>query len=119
MKLADNGQIFGVDLLCSFPAGTRSSEGGELPIPTVTLLEYNASPDFDQSSDRLRPKLQELFAGVVMICVVPFFGLQTIEDEEESEGKGGTGVKESTEWTVGQSRRGWRMVGKAEVRGGY
>lgn len=67
----------------------------------MTLLEYNASPDFHQSGSRLRNNLAEMFRGVVEISIKPFFGKST--DEEEMQ--------------VGQERFGWRLVGKGKVRG--
>ncbi len=86
-----------------------------LPIPTVTLLEYNASPDFHQSGNRLRPQLLDMFKGVVRISVAPFFGLPT--------STGATDNKEDVEdekhavWNVGYEKWGWRLVGRGEVRG--
>ncbi|WVO19489.1 uncharacterized protein IAS62_000775 [Cryptococcus decagattii] len=98
-------EIFGVDLILSFPPSTSKSTS--LPIPTVTLLEFNASPDFHQSGDRLRPKLLDMFKGVIRLSVAPFFGAETAEDEE----------KEKGEMQPGEERWGWRLVGKGEVRG--
>lgn len=98
--LADH-QVFGVDLLLNFPPDTPSDT---LPIPRVTLLEYNASPDFHQSGDRLRPHLAEMFQGIVKISIAPFFGLD-IDDNDE------------TAWTMNEERWGWKLVGKGEVRG--
>lgn len=89
-------QIFGVDLIVSFPAS------GDLASPDVTLLEFNASPDFMQSGEALRPKLLDMFKGVVRLSIAPFFG---ITDEEEME--------------VGEERADWRLVGKGEVRGNW
>ena len=68
----------------------------------MTLLEYNASPDFHQSGTRLRRDLSETFRGVVELSVKPFFKLNG--DEEDA-------MK-----TVDE-RYGWRLVGKGEVRG--
>ncbi|KIR36635.1 cytoplasmic protein [Cryptococcus deuterogattii MMRL2647] len=98
-------EIFGVDLILSFPQSTSKSTS--LPIPTVTLLEFNASPDFHQSGDRLRPKLLDMFKGVIRLSVAPFFGVETAEDEEKKKG----------EIQLGEERWGWRLVGKGEVRG--
>nr|ODO04245.1 cytoplasmic protein [Cryptococcus depauperatus CBS 7855] len=97
-------EIFGVDLILSFPPSVV--EPDRLPIPVVTLLEFNASPDFYQSGDRLRPQLLEMFKGVVNISIVPFFGLSTRHDEVDD-----------TAMKVGDEKWGWRMVGKGEVRG--
>ena len=68
----------------------------------MTLLEYNASPDFHQSGTRLRRDLSEMFRGVVELSVKPFFKLNR---EEEDAMK------------TGDERYGWRLVGKGEVRG--
>ena len=100
-------KIFGVDLLLSFPPGT-GGETDRLPIPRVTLLEYNASPDFHQSGIRLRGNLAEMFKGVVEISIKPFFNLQS-SDQAEGDGKGMGGI--------GSERYGWRLVGKGEIRG--
>lgn len=101
-------EIFGVDLVLSFPPG-GSSAAGELPAPRVSLLEFNASPDFVQSGDALRPRLLELFKGVVHISVAPFFGLQTIDTDE--------GDKKPEDWELGEEHFDWRLVGKGQVRG--
>lgn len=77
-----------------------------MPGPRVTLLEYNASPDFHQSGTRLRGKLSEMFKGVVEISIKPFFGLS--EEETEDERRSGE---------VGEEVMGWRLVGKGEIRG--
>lgn len=73
----------------------------------MTLLEFNASPDFLQSGEALRPRLLDMFKGVVHIAVAPFFGIEIDEDEPEPE------------MEVGDERWGWRMVGKGEVRGSW
>jgi hypothetical protein len=93
-----------VDLLLNFP---DASEG--LPIPKVTVLEYNASPDFHQSGERLRPNLAEMFQGIIRISVAPFFGL-IIEDKEYDKDEAGG-------WDVGEEKWGWRLVGQGQVRG--
>ena len=95
-----------MDLLLNFPAG--SEESGALPIPRVTILEYNASPDFHQSGERLRPHLAEMFQGIIRISVAPFFGLDLEEDEGEEKEEG---------WEVGREKWGWRLVGQGQVRG--
>jgi len=74
----------------------------------VTILEYNASPDFHQSGERLRPKLAEMFQGIIRISIAPFFGLDI--DHEDEEEKGG-------DWEVGEEKWGWRLVGQGQVRG--
>lgn len=89
----------------------------------MTLLEYNASPDFHQSGERLKGELREMFEGVVRISVEPFFGLQDEDqDDDEKEAKGevaGTveGDGEVKGMEVGDEKWGWRMVGQGEVRG--
>ncbi|WVQ95917.1 hypothetical protein IAU59_003016 [Kwoniella sp. CBS 9459] len=116
-------EIFGVDLILSFPEKTSTSHSStDLPIPTVALLEFNASPDFHQSGDRLRPDLLEMFKGVIRISVVPFFGLTTSGNEdqdqdEETKGEKKTSRKEDENWELGDERWGWRLVGQGEVRG--
>jgi tubulin--tyrosine ligase len=79
-----------------------------VPIPKVTILEYNASPDFHQSGERLRPKLAEMFQGIIRISIAPFFGLSIDDDNEEKEGG---------DWEVGTEKWGWRLVGQGQVRG--
>jgi tubulin--tyrosine ligase len=102
---ADADKIFGVDLMLSYPQQTTDSSIS--PEPVVTLLEYNASPDFHQSGDRLRKDLGELFKGVVNIAIAPFFDLQT------NDGHNGDGDIE----TVEGDAWGWRQIGKGQIRG--
>lgn len=92
-------QIFGVDLIVSFP------QSGDLSEPDVTLLEFNASPDFMQSGDALRPKLLNMFKGVVRLSIAPFFGVDIDDEEKEME--------------IGEERDDWRLVAKGEVRGNW
>ncbi|KAK4686790.1 tubulin---tyrosine ligase, partial [Tremellales sp. Uapishka_1] len=98
-------EIFGVDLLLSFPASPGKVEVAQVPTPIVTLLEFNASPDFHQSGDRLRSELKEMFKGVIKISVIPFFGLEVEEDKDEAG------------WEIGDEKYEWKLVGKGEVRG--
>ena len=74
----------------------------------MTILEYNASPDFHQSGERLRPHLAEMFQGIIRISVAPFFGLDFEEEEGEEKEEG---------WEVGREKWGWRLVGQGQVRG--
>jgi tubulin--tyrosine ligase len=74
----------------------------------VTILEYNASPDFHQSGERLRPKLAEMFQGIIRISIAPFFELSIDDDNEVENGR---------EWEVGTEKWGWRLVGQGQVRG--
>lgn len=85
-----------MDLLLSFPSTSTAST--EVPIPKVTLLEYNASPDFHQSGERLRPQLLDMFKGIVKIAIKPFFGLSLYDKEE---------AKKADSWV---------LVGQGEVR---
>lgn len=62
-----------------------------------------------QTGDVLKPKLLEMFKGVVRISVAPFFGIETVGSEDE----------EQKEMEVGEDRWGWRLVGKGEVRGNW
>ncbi|KAK8849796.1 hypothetical protein IAR55_005132 [Kwoniella newhampshirensis] len=101
-------EIFGVDLLLSFPPTSTSDSPTSLPMPTVTLLEFNASPDFHQSGERLRPQLLDMFKGVIRISVAPFFELETNGQEDKSG---------EAEWKIGTERWGWRLAGQGEVRG--
>lgn len=97
-----------------------------LPIPTVTLLEFNASPDFHQSGDRLQAELLEMFEGAIKIAVVPFFGCSTTDEEEETSeamrSNSGPNMEPSGAMTgsliqrVGESKRGWTLVAEAELR---
>ena len=102
--------MFGVDLLLSFPGDQCVNVEWA---PRISLLEYNASPDFQQSGDRLKTELAMMFRGVVKIAVAPYFGLQTIDEQEEEDGE-----IEEREWRVEEERWGWRLIGKGEVRGG-
>lgn len=99
-------KVFGVDLLLNFPESADAGNSGEVPIPRVTILEYNASPDFHQSGERLRPHLAELFHGVVKLSIAPFFNLHQ-DDEEDAE----------PESQIGDEKYGWRLVGQGEIRG--
>ncbi|WVF68366.1 hypothetical protein IAT40_003131 [Kwoniella sp. CBS 6097] len=116
-------EIFGVDLILTFPENnSTATPSTNIPIPTVTLLEFNASPDFHQSGDRLRPDLLEMFKGVIKISVAPFFGINLSGDENdeayEAKEDGKPLVKEQDEkWEVGDEKWGWRLVGQGEVRG--
>lgn len=122
-------QVFGVDLLLSLPeihpsSPSRRAQSTPLPIPKVTLLEYNASPDFHQSGQRLKTDLAEMFQGIVRISVAPFFGIDLGSDEEETSEElvtgTGTGAGSDDEaWEVGEEKWGWRLVGKGEVRGNW
>lgn len=73
----------------------------------VTLLEFNASPDFMQSGDALRPELLDMFKGVVKLSIAPFFGIDLDLDEEQQD------------MEVGEERWDWRLVGKGEIRGSW
>ncbi|GMK58321.1 hypothetical protein CspeluHIS016_0503530 [Cutaneotrichosporon spelunceum] len=102
LQLMENAfEIFGVDLLLSYPDAADTTS---LAVPDVTLLEFNASPDFMQTGDVLRPKLLEMFKGVVRISIAPFFGTETVGENNEAE------------MEVGEDRWGWRLVGKGAVR---
>lgn len=111
-----------MDFLLSFPS-TPTSEDEGLPLPSVTLLEFNASPDFVQSGDRLRPRLAEMFKGVVHIAIAPFFGLSTRSaegDEEEVAGENDEGIiGEGGAVEIGMSSEvmGWVKIGEGQVRG--
>lgn len=107
--------------MLSYPAADAASTStkGALPIPLVTLLEYNASPDFHQSGDRLRPHLAEMFRGVVRLSVAPFFGLDVLpekdsDDAEPASAADGDETRAPAE--VGEEKWGWRLVGKGEIR---
>ena len=93
--------------MLSFPESSVETVG-ELAVPRVTLLEYNASPDFHQSGSRLRRDLGEMFRGVVELSVKPFFGLELQDDAGEGGHKG---------MQVGDEKYGWTLVGQGEVRG--
>ena len=95
----------------SAPAGNQDS----LPPPRVTLLEYNASPDFHQSGSRLRGKLGEMFRGVVELSIKPFFAEQgkgRLSEDEDADKKDG-----KKEMEVGEEAYGWKLFGKGQVRG--
>ncbi|KAL1408615.1 putative tubulin--tyrosine ligase pby1 [Vanrija albida] len=129
-------EIFGVDLILSHPPSTDGSSTPTTPtpitapstpavpapgdafdtslpalaVPDVTLLEFNASPDFHQSGEVLRPRLLEMFKGVVRLSIAPFFGI----DAEQGKDK----VKEGP-MELGEERWDWRLVGQGEVRGNW
>ncbi|OCF62092.1 cytoplasmic protein [Kwoniella mangroviensis CBS 10435] len=113
-------EIFGVDLILSFPP-TNPSSSSELPIPKVTLLEFNASADFHQSGIRLKKDLLEMFKGVIRISIAPFFGLKVNHDNDDEEEEAIDAKQDQTQksedWEVGEERWGWTLVGKGEVRG--
>lgn len=98
-------QIFGVDLLLSFDGPDSQST------PIISLLEFNASPDFTQSGNRLRKELGGAFQGVIKLVVAPFFGVKRFADENED------GHPESTGVQVGEEKFGWRKIGEQETRG--
>lgn len=79
-------------------------------MPDVTLLEFNASPDFHQSGEVLRPRLLEMFKGVVRLSIAPFFGIAAEPGKEP--------VKEGP-MKLGEERWDWRLVGQGEVRGNW
>jgi hypothetical protein len=93
------------------------------------LLEYNASPDFHQSGERLKKELLGMFKGVVQISVAPFFHINLEEDEGENDDGGqasgappsgarpGAGITAGADWEVGTEKWGWRLVGKGQIRG--
>lgn len=95
-----------MDLLLSFPSSS-STDIAELPIPIVTLLEFNASPDFVQSGERLKPMLEDMFKGVVHIAIAPFFGIGT-----RDQGEGGRIAQEGKADILG-----WVKIGEGQVRG--
>jgi len=101
-------QIFGVDLLLSFPP--NEPKGSALPKPIVTLLEFNASPDYFQSGDRLKSELAEMFKGVVQMVVAPFFNLATIQDQELAE--------DDPSADIGTSGA-WKLIGEEKTRGAW
>lgn len=99
-------QIFGVDLLLSFdPSNSQSA-------PIISLLEFNASPDFTQSGNRLRKELGDAFQGVIKLVVAPFFGIKRFADESE-DGQ----ADNDAALQVGEDKFGWRKIGEQETRG--
>ena len=100
-------QIFGVDLLLSFPSRAGPA-GTDLPAPIVTLLEFNASPDFFQSGERLKTELGDMFKDVVRLVIAPFFDLDLITDEDEDD------VPPVKSDTSGSS---WVLIGGEQTRG--
>jgi tubulin--tyrosine ligase len=98
-------QIFGVDLLLSFdPTDPQAT-------PIITLLEFNASPDFTQSGDRLRTELADAFQGVIKLVIAPFFAVKRFADEDEGESHGNVSLQ------VGEEKFGWKKIGEQETRG--
>lgn len=98
-----------MDLLLSFPAQAEPI-GPALPKPIVTLLEFNASPDYFQSGNRLRSELAEMFRGVVQMVVAPFFGLTTIQDQDTAEDDTPSDTN-----TTGA----WKLIGEEKTRGDW
>jgi tubulin--tyrosine ligase len=76
----------------------------------VTLLEFNASPDYFQSGDRLKSELAEMFKGVVQLVIAPFFGLTTIQEETDAEESSSTSASLSSVWT---------LIGEEKTRGDW
>lgn len=94
-----------MDLLLSFePSDPKAT-------PIITLLEFNASPDFTQSGDRLRSELADAFQGVIKLVIAPFFGIKRFAGEDEEE------AGESLVLQVGEENFGWRKIGEQETRG--
>lgn len=52
--------------------------------------------------------LLDMFKGVVQLSIAPFFGLETLSDDENAE-----------KMKLGEERYGWRLVGEGEVRGSW
>ncbi|KAJ9119553.1 hypothetical protein QFC22_003262 [Naganishia vaughanmartiniae] len=97
--------IFGVDLLLSFdPADTQA------PL-VITLLEFNASPDFTQSGNRLRDELAEAFKGVIKLVVAPFFDIKRFADEDDDAHRASSSLQ------IGEEESGWKKIGEQETRG--
>jgi tubulin--tyrosine ligase len=94
-----------VDLLLSFDSSETQST------PVISLLEFNASPDFTQSGNRLRKELGDAFQGVIKLVVAPFFSIKRFADDSEE------GHAESTNLQVGEEKFGWRKIGEQETRG--
>lgn len=79
--------------------------------PVITLLEFNASPDFTQSGNRLRNELGEAFKGVIKLVVAPFFDIKRFADEGEET------RETSSSLQIGEEKHGWRKIGEQETRG--
>ncbi|GHJ86777.1 hypothetical protein NliqN6_3179 [Naganishia liquefaciens] len=98
-------EIFGVDLLLSFePCDAETT-------PIITLLEFNASPDFTQSGDRLRSELADAFQGVIKLVIAPFFEIKRFADQDDNEAEQPVALR------VGEEKFGWRKIGEQETRG--
>lgn len=87
----------------SYPVVT----GNTLPAPLVTLLEFNASPDFFQSGERLKSELGDMFKGVVKLVIAPFFSAAVYETDSDEEGK-----RDDVYET-------WKLIGEQKTRGGW
>ncbi|CED83295.1 Predicted tubulin-tyrosine ligase [Phaffia rhodozyma] len=109
-------EIFGVDFLLTLP----SSSSPSTDLPQVHILEFNASPDFHQSGERLQSKIREMFDGVVDGFVKPFFGIDDDSDDEENEDKESSAeIKWDGQWEQGMERAGWKCFTKGEIRRGW
>lgn len=95
-----------MDLLLSFDQSDSQSA------PIISLLEFNASPDFTQSGNRLRKELGDAFQGVIKLVVAPFFGIKRFADESED-----GHANNSATLQVGEEKFGWRKIGEQETRG--
>ncbi|KAJ9094402.1 hypothetical protein QFC21_005941 [Naganishia friedmannii] len=98
-------EIFGVDLLLSFDPVIAQAR------PIITLLEFNASPDFTQSGNRLREELAEAFKGVIKLVIAPFFDVKRFADEGEE------GHETFSSLQIGEEKYGWKKIGEQETRG--
>lgn len=94
-----------MDLLLSFDTTDTQAT------PIITLLEFNASPDFTQSGERLRSELADAFQGVIKLVIAPFFGVKRFADEDEGESNDSAALK------VGEEKFGWRKIGEQVTRG--
>ena len=94
-----------MDLLLSFePCDAETT-------PIITLLEFNASPDFTQSGDRLRSELADAFQGVIKLVIAPFFEIKRFADQDDNEAEQPVALR------VGEEKFGWRKIGEQETRG--
>jgi tubulin--tyrosine ligase len=92
---------------------TVPSSGAPVARPQVHLLEFNASPDFHQSGTRLQTEIRSMFDGVVTGIVAPFFGVETVDEQDKGAGR------ENWSWEQGTERAGWKCFVKGEVRRGW
>ncbi|CAH7686996.1 tubulin-tyrosine ligase family-domain-containing protein [Phakopsora pachyrhizi] len=89
-------EVFGVDFLIDSDL-------------KVWLLEFNSGPDFNQSGDKLRSSIDDLFVGVAKIVIEPFL-CKTTGTNNNDEGDGDDGRVGLDDWGVSEERFKFRKI---------